>query len=569
MKILTFLLGRGLLALALPLAAGRAPAQSLSFDRVVACAGGLNDYGWGPQNMALDAQGNTYVTGSFTGVVQLGAATLTALSSSDVFVAKLDAAGNYLWAVQTGDGQRPGSSGLAFDGAGDVYISGFFSGFSQRFGAGGPTLFNSSANSEAFVAKLSGATGQWLWARRAGGVGSDGARTLAVNAANDVYVVGDAGGAADFGPFSVAPAAGFLAKISAQGTWLWVRELGPDVGVSSLLLDAQGALYLAGAFRTTARFGATTLSTLPVLGTSLYSRQGVDLFVAKTTDAGAWLWAVQGNAVTRQNIIQGANLAFDGAGALYVAGGYGNNAVRIGNTVLPNLSSVRPSGPESPVSYPNDYYSDAYVARLDAATGAWGWAVRSGGPDSEGANCVAADAQGRVYAAGAFTTASVAYNSPQLAQLDGATGAWRLVQSLGTQTWVNRMQTDGLGRLHLAGFFNGASATFGALTLPGLGAGRSTGYLARAGAGPLAAAPAAPVPAPGLQVWPNPRRGGPVWVQGLRPGQAVQVFDVRGARVGGGTMPAAGPLPLALPPALPAGLYLVRGAGQARRLVIE
>ena len=34
-------------------------------------------------------------------------------------------------------------------------------------------------------------------------------------------------------------------------------------------------------------------------------------------------------------------------------------------------------------------------------------------------------------------------------------------------------------------------------------------------------------------------------------------------------MPAAGPLRLALPAALPAGVYVVRGGGHARRLLLE
>ena len=70
-------------------------------------------------------------------------------------------------------------------------------------------------------------------------------------------------------------------------------------------------------------------------------------------------------------------------------------------------------------------------------------------------------------------------------------------------------------------------------------------------------------------MWPNPAGGGAVWVQGPNPGQAVRVLDALGRRVGSGRMPASGPLRLALPAALPPGLYVVQGAGQAQRLVVE
>ena len=61
---------------------------------------------------------------------------------------------------------------------------------------------------------------------------------------------------------------------------------------------------------------------------------------------------------------------------------------------------------------------------------------------------------------------------------------------------------------------------------------------------------------------------GQVFTEGQQ-GRLVQVFDALGRLVGQGRMPANGPLALGLPPTLPAGLYLVRGAGLTRRLVVE
>ena len=105
----------GLLALLLLLATGGAQAQAPAFDRAVVCASGDGNYGysgWGPIDVAVDAQGNTYATGRFIGTIQLGNTLLTAVQRSpgttmpfDNFVAKLDAAGNYVWAVQMGDNQ--------------------------------------------------------------------------------------------------------------------------------------------------------------------------------------------------------------------------------------------------------------------------------------------------------------------------------------------------------------------------------------------------------------------------------------------------------------------------------
>ena len=68
-----------------------------------------------------------------------------------------------------------------------------------------------------------------------------------------------------------------------------------------------------------------------------------------------------------------------------------------------------------------------------------------------------------------------------------------------------------------------------------------------------------------LVVWPNPTPGR-VSVAGPAPGTAVQVLDLTGRVLLAAAMPAAGPLEL--PAALAPGVYVVRGSGQARRLVV-
>jgi hypothetical protein len=71
-----------------------------------------------------------------------------------------------------------------------------------------------------------------------------------------------------------------------------------------------------------------------------------------------------------------------------------------------------------------------------------------------------------------------------------------------------------------------------------------------------------------LQLWPNPTRG-TVAVAGLPAGSVVQVLDLTGRVLLTATLPANGPLQLALPIGLRPGLYVVRGGGQAQRLAVE
>jgi len=63
-------------------------------------AGGtIDDYG---NSIAVDANGNIYVTGRFYGSSTFGTTNLTSSGGSDIFVAKLDINGNWLWAKKAG-----------------------------------------------------------------------------------------------------------------------------------------------------------------------------------------------------------------------------------------------------------------------------------------------------------------------------------------------------------------------------------------------------------------------------------------------------------------------------------
>jgi hypothetical protein len=112
--------------------------------------------------VSADASGNSYITGSFATSITFaaGQANQTTLLSlggffgGDIFVAKYDASGNFLWARQAGSGANTG--GISVDSVGNPHVAGTFSG-TTTFGPGEPgqTVLTSSASSvDIFVAKL-------------------------------------------------------------------------------------------------------------------------------------------------------------------------------------------------------------------------------------------------------------------------------------------------------------------------------------------------------------------------------------------------------------------------------
>ena len=126
------------------------------------------------RSIVLDSSGNIYTTGTFGGTADfdpgLGVYNLTTSGIADgVFISKLDASGNFVWAKKIGGGCYCDYYFIAVDGTGNVYTTGSFDG-TQDFDPG-PGVFNltSTGWSDTFISKLDSA-GNFVWAKRIGGV---------------------------------------------------------------------------------------------------------------------------------------------------------------------------------------------------------------------------------------------------------------------------------------------------------------------------------------------------------------------------------------------------------------
>jgi hypothetical protein len=147
-----------------------------------------------PGGVAVDRSGNVVIAGGFVGTVNFGTAaaprSLVSAGRTDVFAAKYDnSLATNIWAARFGDAKEQIAQGLALDGAGNVFIAGLFSGAIDFGGAGS---FKSTGNSDAFAAKLEGATGAALCAKAAGDSSVQAASGVAVNlTTNETYWLGD------------------------------------------------------------------------------------------------------------------------------------------------------------------------------------------------------------------------------------------------------------------------------------------------------------------------------------------------------------------------------------------
>lgn len=228
-------------------------------------------------DLAVDAGGNTFLCGRNDGTLTFGGGggTLTSAGGSDAFVAKLDTAGNPVWARGFGDATQQVAYSLAVDSAGDVYVGGSFQG-SVDFGGGNKL----ASSTDMFVLKLSGATGATLWAKVFGGIYADEVRSVAVDGLGGVVFTGIGQGIAsiDFGggalPFQGADDFA-LVKLDGAGNHVWSKRAGDNgsqrgLGVAT---DSQANTLAVGSLKGAADFGGGALTTA-VAGTA-------DVFVAK------------------------------------------------------------------------------------------------------------------------------------------------------------------------------------------------------------------------------------------------------------------------------------------------
>lgn len=305
---------------------------------------------------AVDASGNTVVTGSFAGTLTLGATSLVSVGDLDIFVAWLSPTGQWLRAVQAGGCCTDTPSALALDAAGNVVIAGNFR-FSIAFGTTILTGVNPTYSyADIFVARLS-PSGQWLQVV-GGNTSANNVVAAALDPAGNMVITGRYNQFITFGSTTLAPTASssintniYVAWLSPTGTWLRAAQAGgpENEEVTALTLDPSGNVVLTGSFAGTAAFGPTSLVTAGPARTS-------DAFVARLSSGGTWTQAVRVGGTGNDTA---DDVVLDGAGNAVVSGTF-FDAASFGATALVG------SG-----------ISNRFVARLNPA-GAWTQAVNAG-----------------------------------------------------------------------------------------------------------------------------------------------------------------------------------------------
>lgn len=344
------------------------------------------------RSIAVDASGNVYTTGYFSKTVDFdpNAGTFNMVSDSgtiDMFVSKLDAAGNFLWAKQISGTDIDEGDAMVLDAAGNIYITGSFFGTTDFDIGAGTFNLTSAGDRDIFILKLD-SSGDLVWVKQIGELNADYGLSIAVDASGNVYTSGAFQMTADFDPGAGTAnmtSAGsydvFISKLNSSGNFVWAKQMGganDDYG-NSIALDGAGNIYLAGSFNGTmdADPGAATLSM---------TSTGDDIFVSKFDNSGNLVWAKQlaGSGNEQANAV-----TVDASGNVCTSGVFDGTVDFDPGAAAYNLSVLG--------------LRDLFVSKLNPS-GNFLWAKQMGGtaPFADYSSSVAVDLAGNVYTTGMF-----------------------------------------------------------------------------------------------------------------------------------------------------------------------
>jgi len=210
------------------------------------------------QAMAVDSQGNMYLTGYTTSgnfPTTAGAYDRTFNGVSDVFVVKMGSSGAIIWSTFVGGANNELGIAIKVDAQGNVYVGGAAeSGFPTTSGAFQRT--HAGGGRDAIIFKLSANGSTLLWSTYFGSSDTiDGLREIAIDSASNVAIAtGFEGGtwpSAISTKFVNSPAGGrdaVAAIIKSDGTQvLWARYVGGsgnDSYAGTVQFDSSANLYL-------------------------------------------------------------------------------------------------------------------------------------------------------------------------------------------------------------------------------------------------------------------------------------------------------------------------------------
>ena len=211
--------------------------------------------------LTKDSQGNILIMQRFSAVTDVDPSSavynLTPPGAmSDVFVCKLDALGNFIWAISFGGSGEDKGNDLVTDASGNVCITGDFTNTVDFNPGTSVNNLTSLGGKDIFILKLN-STGSFQWAKSIGYFTDESAESITLDPNGKPCILGDfESSGIDFDPsptnnfnISTGPSAGmFVLKLNNSGDFIWAQTIAGD-GIDDAFCihaDFAGNLLIAG-----------------------------------------------------------------------------------------------------------------------------------------------------------------------------------------------------------------------------------------------------------------------------------------------------------------------------------
>jgi hypothetical protein len=267
------------------------------------------------KSIVIGNSGNIYITGDFQATLDfdpgIGISDLTPQGITDVFVWKIDSAGNHIWAKSFTGGSSYNGGSIAADSDENIYVTGYF--FDSTDFDPGPANFYLASNGsgDIFIEKMD-SSGNFIWAKAIGSTYYDQGYGIEVDEANNVYVSGRFRGTVDFDPSAlgiynlIAPSSqdAFTVKLNEDGDFIWAESSAAGISdvLHSIVTDGSGNLYSCGSF------DPGSFPDIP------------DMYIEKRDTSGTILWSLFFGAGAYDQCV---SLAIDDQDNIYITGSYG------------------------------------------------------------------------------------------------------------------------------------------------------------------------------------------------------------------------------------------------------
>jgi hypothetical protein len=343
--------------------------------------------------IVVDNEGNSINTGYFKNTVDFdpgtGVFNLTSNGDRDVYIQKLDSAGQLIWAKSVGSTGLDYGYNIMTDDNNNVYAVGYFHNTIDLNPNSGMQNATSNGNGDAFIIKLA-PNGDFVWAKTIGGPSHDIFHAIRIDNNGDIVIAGKYALTTDFDPgtgvFNLTSQNStydiFVLKLSNSGDFIWAKSMGSTSGTDSpafnLAIDASNNIILTGEFVGTANFNPT--------GTfNLTSNGDRDVFVVKLDENGDFIWA-ESFGGTGEDI--GRGIEADNYNNIYVAGYYS------GTVDMDAGSSVE--------NHTSNGLRDMFVNKLDV-NGNLIWSKTFGGSGDDLLYSLRLDDNNNAYSCGYYT----------------------------------------------------------------------------------------------------------------------------------------------------------------------